>query len=118
MWRKPIAQGLMRKLGDDQTLQLIFEPDYDIADTIIRSSGAHLALIEVAESGDNDTSRCLALCVRLRRETPECKLLLMCPEKDRFSVAHAVNAKRDRLIDDFVFYDSSADYLASKLMSL
>ena len=118
MWRRPVAQDLMRKLRGDQDVQLIYEPDYDSANIAIRSNDAGVALIEIAESGEYDSLRCLGICSKLRKETPDCKLLLMCPEQDKFCVAHAVEAKLDGLIDDFVFYDSTTDYLVSKLTSL
>jgi hypothetical protein len=118
MWRRPIVQGLMRKLRGDPNLELIYEPDYNNANTAIRSNDAGIALIEVAESGEYDSARCLGICSKLRKEAPECKLLLMCPEQDKLSVVNAVEAKRDGLIDDFVFYDSTYDYLESKLMSI
>lgn len=118
MRRKPVAQGLMQKMQTEQSINPIFEPDYAHADVAIRSHGARIALIEVAESEEYDTSHCLALCTWLRKETPGCKLLLMCPEQDKSSVAQAVKAKRNGHIDDFVFYDSTIDYLASKLLSM
>ena len=118
MRRRPVAQGLMQRLNTESGLSLLFEPDYAHADVAIRSHGAGIALIEVAESGEYDTSHCLALCTWLRKETPGCKLLLMCPEQDKDSVSQAVEAKRDGRIDDFVFYDSTIDYLTSKLQSM
>ena len=118
MRRRPVAQGLMQKMIDDASLHLLYEPDYAQADIAIRTHAASTALIEVSESGEYDTSHCLALCTWLRKETPGCKLLLMCPEQDKTGVAQAVEAKKDGCIDDFVFYDSSIDYLVSKLLSM
>ncbi|MDL2214259.1 hypothetical protein LJB76_01710 [Clostridia bacterium OttesenSCG-928-O13] len=118
MRRRPVAQGLMLRLEAEPGLTAIFEPDYANADVAIRSHGAGITLIEACESGDYDTSHCLVLCARLRKKTPGCKLLLMCPEQDKGSVSQAVQAKRDGCIDDFVFYDSTTDYLTSKLLSM
>lgn len=118
MRRRPVAQGLMDALRNGGDVHIIFEPDYAHADVAIRSHGAGIALIEVAEAGEYDMEHCLALCAWLRKETPDCKLLLMCPEQDEESVAQAVTAKRAGRIDDFVFYDSTMDYLSSKLLSL
>ena len=64
------------------------------ADVVIRSHGAGVALIEVDESGEYDISYCLALCIRLRKETPQCKLLLMFPEQDKSGVDKVVKAKQ------------------------
>lgn len=118
MRRRPVVQALMAKMQTDQSVHLIFEADYAHADVTIRSHGASIALIEVAEMGEYDVSHCLALCTWLRKETPQCKLLLMCPEQDKGGVAQAIAAKHDSQIDDFVFYDSTIDYLMSKLLSM
>ena len=119
VWRKPIAQGLAQRLRDDPGIHLIFEPSYSRAHQAVCSRATGAVLIEVAESGgQHGISDCLALCAHLRGAAPQCKLLLMCPERDRAAVARAVEAKRLGHIDDFVFYDSSIDYVASKLLAM
>lgn len=118
MKRKAVAQGLMRRLQADRALQLIFEADYKQTASAVRTHNATALLLEVAESGECDITYCLELCARLRREAPGCKILLLCPEQDKDSVEKAVQAKWEGRIDDFIFYDASIDYLASKLSSL
>jgi len=118
MKRKSVAQGLMLKLRDVPELELAYEEDYMCAAASINVHGADVALIEVAESGEYGISYCLELCARLKEATPGCKVLLMCPEQDRNSVVAVVRAKLEGGIDDFVFYDTSVDYLASKLSSM
>jgi hypothetical protein len=118
MRRKPVAQGLMEKFREKQEVELIFEPDYAHADVAIRSHDAFAALIEVDETGEYDVAYCLALCTLLRKETPQCKLLVMCPEQNKDSIDQVVKAKQKGCIDDFVFYDSTIPYLTSKFLSL
>ena len=118
MRRASLAQGLMAKARDDPGLRLCYEPDYDRADTAIRSHQATGALLEVAEDGRQDMGYCLSLCARLREVTPHCRLMLMCPEGQTEAVHRAIEAKRKGEIDDFVFYDVSLDYLAASLQSL
>lgn len=118
MQRKAIAQTLMNKLQDSPDIRLIYQPDYHSAQATIEGQNAKAALIEVTESRPYDMDYCLALCKRLRKNTPECKLLLMCPEQDEESIKQVVNAKGKKLIDDFVFYDVTMDYLTSKLLSI
>jgi len=119
IWRKAIAQSLAQKLRDAPDLRLVFEPSHSHARAAVRAHGACAALVEVAESGgSHGVSDCLELCARLREEAPQCKLLLMCPEQDNEAVARAVEAKRAGRIDDFVFYDASMDYVASKLLAM
>ena len=118
MQRKAIAEALMHTLKEYPDLRLIYEPDYQNARTTIDGHNAKVALIEITESGTCDVDYCLTLCKKLRKQTPECELLLMCPEQDEKSVKQVIDAKGKKLIDDFVFYDVSMDYLASKLISL
>ena len=84
----------------------------------MRGQSIDAALIEVAEDGEPDMSRCLALCGRLHKQAPECKLLLLLPGADKPGVARAANARKEGIIEDFVFYDASSDYLISKLLSM
>lgn len=119
IWRKTIAQGMAQRLRDDPGIHLVFEPSHSLAQAAVRSRAADAALIEVAESGEHHgIADCLSLCARLREEAPQCKLLLMCPERNQGDVSRTVEAKRAGRIDDFVFYDSSIDYVASKLLAM
>ena len=118
MRRASLAQGLMAKVRDAPGLQLCYEPNYANADVAIRSHMAAGALLEVAEDGAQDIGFCLALCAWLRKVTPHCRLMLMCPEGQAESVRRAIEAKRKGEIDDFVFYDASLDYLAASLQTL
>ena len=118
MQRKSIAQGFMDRLRDSPDIRLIYESNYRNADIAIRSNNAKAALIEATESGPYGMSYCLMLCERLRKQTPDCKLIMMCPEQDEQSVKQVIIAKGKKQIDDFVFYDVSNEYLASKLISI
>ncbi|NLB41465.1 MAG: hypothetical protein GX815_04260 [Clostridiales bacterium] len=118
MRRRAIVQGLMNRLRNSPDIRLVYEPDYDNARDTIRSCDANVALIEVTESGHYDIEYCLTLCKSLQTDIPGCKLLLMCPEQDEYSVKLVVDAKGKKQIDDFVFYDVTVDYLAEKLISI
>jgi len=118
MRRRPVAQGLMQKLRGDPEFRLVFEPSYSNAEAAVRTQNAGIALIEVAETAGHDTARCLVLCAGLRETAPQCKLLLLCPEQNPAVVALAVAAKQKGRIDDFIFYDSTMEYLVSKLLSM
>ena len=43
---------------------------------------------------------------------------MMCDEQDEHSAKELIKAKGKNQIDDFVFYDVTNDYLASKLISI
>jgi len=118
MWRRAIAESLLAKLDTGPVLRFCYEPDYAQADICIKKNNAKVALIEAAETGVHNVSRCLEICALLRKEAEDCKLILMCPDQDEEAVAQAVNAKQEGRIDDFVFYEASFDYLSSKLLTM
>lgn len=116
MIRKPIAQAIINSFKDKQEASPIYEQNYKNARFTIINHNPKAVLIEVGESGPYDIGYCLELCKKIRRKAPECKLLLMCLEKDERSVKEVIRAKEEERIDDFVFYDVTIDYLTSKLM--
>lgn len=118
MQRKAIVQNLMDRMRNNPEVHLVYESDYQNAGLAILRFNAKGALIEATESGPYDMVYCLALCKQLRKQAPGCKLLLMCPEQDEQSVKLVIDAKGEKHIDDFVFYDVTIDYLASKLLSI
>lgn len=118
MRRASLAQGLMAKVRDVPEIQLHYEPNYANADKSIRGHSAAGALLEVSEDNAHDVDSCLALCAWLREVAPHCRLMLMCPEGQTEVIRRAIEAKRKGLIDDFVFYDVSLDYLVASLQSL
>ena len=116
MLRQPLAQRLIAKLNKAVGVRAIYESDYDKVLSAVSAGCADTILIEIAEKGIYDAEFCLALCATLRRETPDCRLLLLCPEKDETSVSAVLRGRRGGWIDDFLFYDASIDFLVSKLL--
>lgn len=118
MQRASLAQGLITKVRNIPSFQLYYESDYSNSDIFIRTHQAAGVLLEVAENGTHDIGFCLDLCKQLRKITPHCRIMLMCPERRMDVVRRAIEAKRKGEIDDFVFYDVSLDYLVASLQSL
>ena len=118
MKRKPIAQSFMNSLEDSPDIRLIYQPYYHRSSLTIQRYKAKAALIEVAETGPYDIGYCMALCKELRESVPECKLILMCSDQDEKTIKEVIDAKGKNYIDDFVFFDVTTDYLASKLISI
>ncbi len=115
MKRQPIADFIIEK---GRAIRWIEEPDQSKVIETIANKSIDVALIEVSESKNRDVAKCLDLSKSVRDCQSDCKLILMCPEQDRVSVEQVILAKRTKLIDDFVFYEASIDYLISKLMSI
>ena len=109
---------MIKIFKDSPDIEIIYERNYDITGFAISGYDIDNVLIEVTESGPYDMDYCLSLCKLIRRNTPECKVILICSEQDEKSVEKVIAAKGKKLIDDFVFYDVTIDYLASKLISI
>ena len=118
MKRKPVAQSLMEQLELEPDVRYHFEFDSEKAVATTAEADANVVLIEVPESDFYDVEYCLDLCGQIRKQQENCKLLLLCPEQNRESVLKSIQAKATGRIDDFAFYEASADYLIAKLMSL
>ena len=118
MKRASLAQGLMTRMASREDVRLYYEPDYTGACAAVRDHHAQVALLEVTEGGCCGADYCLGLCAWMRETVPACRLLLMCPERDPAAVQKMIGAKRNGLIDDFVFYETSLEYLETNLRSL
>ena len=78
----------------------------------------HIALLEIPERVNQPALETLDACREIKEASPDCKIILLCPERDKESVSACVAAKKQGKIEDFLFYESSVDYLVSKLESL
>ncbi|NLZ71518.1 MAG: hypothetical protein GX909_03320 [Clostridiaceae bacterium] len=116
MQRTSVAQGLLALLRKEHDVELYHEDDYNHANAAIRVYRAHSVLIEVSENGECNADYCLSICDNIKKEMPNCKVLLMCPEKNKKCIGQVVAAKQSGRIDNFVFYDASLRYLSSMLL--
>lgn len=116
--KRIIVAEAIKQMNKNPFLQLYIEQDYISAEKIIQDYGADVVLVEVSESESCNISCSLALCAHIRSKAPFCRLILMCPEHDSVCIDHAIRAKSNKQIDDFLFYDSSIEYILSSIMAL
>ena len=116
--RKVIADLLIQSVGRRANMEPFGIYDYKNAGTAALSRKPYLALVEIPEKYGFPALDTLNVCGEIKKESPGCKIVLLCPEQDKESVDVCIDAKKRGEIEDFLFYDSSADYLASKLESL
>lgn len=57
----------------------------------------------------------LSFYERLNKNLPGCHLLLLVSQDDRENRKIAIEAKKNKMVDDYVFYDVSLQYLIAKL---
>jgi len=77
-----------------------------------------IAVVELAEEATSETGVVISLCKELRKASPGCQILLLVPQDIKRSRDEAMKAINDNIIDDYVFLDTSLDYLLAKLLAL
>ena len=75
-----------------------------------------VALVDVM----NDDTKTIvpAFCDTLRQTVPDCKIVLLVSQDDRAGRNMAIAAIKSNQADDFVFYDTSLEYLFAKLVAI
>lgn len=114
-----LAQSLSKAIKAQPELRFEFHPllNWEQAALDAEVLNIDVALVDVADGGDGELAAA-KICETLRREAPGCRLLLLISQNYRAGRAMAIEAVRRREADDFVFYDTSLDYLFTKLSSI
>lgn len=74
-----------------------------------------VGVVDVIGGTAGESKTALALCRRLRLVVPGCRLLLLVSQEGASGRQMAISAMKNKLADDFVFYDTSLGYLFAKL---
>ena len=83
------------------------------------SLSTDVLLMETAYDPGFTLGDCLTKAKLLRSQSPECKVILLCDENSAPELARqVVQAKKDGLIDDFVYSSVSESYLTALLSAL
>ena len=119
MQKRMLSDALIAHPSNDTRFTFTTEPRYASAALTAEAYSPEIAVVEIPESGSwKPAEKCLAVCDMIRRQLPDCKLVILCSEDDKDSYQAAIQAKQESRIDDFLFYDNSAHYLLSKLEAL
>ena len=82
-------------------------------------ASADVLLMEAAFNIGATLDDCLKEARRLRSLRPECKTILLCDENSAPEVARRIAlAKKDGLIDDFIYSSVSESYLTAMLYAI
>jgi hypothetical protein len=76
-----------------------------------------VAVIDQIDSTAERMVAALRVCAQIRSSVPSCRLILLLPQENAAGRDMAVEAKRSGNIDDFVFQDTSVEYLLAKLVA-
>ena len=116
MFSEAISQALMRS-----------DPDFMVcrAETpsntvqLCRSMAAYAVIMEVTGYPPWRLSERLALRDKIRQQIPACKVVLLVDEMADAALAAAVRqAKKDGLVDNFIYGSVSPDYLVAVMDTL
>jgi DNA-binding NarL/FixJ family response regulator len=116
--RRVIADLLISVIEKQGGVEAFGEYIYKNAVTTAISRKPDIALVEIPEQYGNPADDTFIVSEGIKEASPGCKIVMLCPEKDKASVNACTEAKKAGKIEDFLFYDSSVDYLVSKLEAL
>ena len=75
-----------------------------------------VAVVEMIAGTTKETRMILSLCEELRQAAPGCQILLLVPQDNKEGRDMAMTAVNSKTVDDYVFLDTSLDYLFAKLL--
>ena len=116
--RRVIANLLTDAVEKRLNMTAFAEYDYKNVKAAAMTSKPQIALLEIPERYGTPALDILSICAEIKSVSSGCKIMLLCPENDKESVNACVEAKQQSQIDDFIFYDTSTDYLISKICAL
>lgn len=113
---KVLAQSFNAALQAQKIIDFELIPMLDFKQAALDAEvlGIDVAIVD----GNHAIGTALQLCAGLRAAAPRCKILFMIGQQSRADAEIAVAAKKSGRINDFLFYDSSLDYLIAKLESM
>ena len=117
---KVLAQSLATQINNNPDLG--FEPYllHDLSQALLDAEvlKIDIAVVEMIAGTPEDQEVVLPLCESLKQVIPGCRILLFVARNDDASRKVTINAMKQKIVDDFVFYDESLEYLFAKLLSL
>ena len=116
--RKVIANLLVEAVEKRSNMTVFAEYNYKNVRAAAMTLKPDIALAEIPQCRGTPALDTLDICAEIKSESPGCKIMLLCPENSEESISVCVKAKQKAQIEDFLFYDSSTNYLVSKLESM
>ena len=77
-----------------------------------------VAVVEMTAGNKVEAETILSLCEQLRKMDAKCQILLLVPQDNKEGRNMAMKAVNAKTVDDYVFLDTSLDYLFAKLLAL
>ena len=120
MTNKVLAQSLITIMKNYPELEaepfMLLNPGQAVVDAEVLK--IDLAILNVGKETCDESGAVTPFCERLRGALPGLRTLLFVSQDDMKARDAATAAVREKAADDFLFYDSSLDYLFAKVLSL
>ena len=116
--RKVIAKLFIEHIENHTAMEAIGVYEFNRVKNAALVHHPILALVEIPERDGDPELDAFDVCDDIKEACPACKIMLMCPEGDTASVAACEDAKQKGKIEDYIFYDTTPQYVTSKLKSL
>jgi len=116
--RRVIADLMIEKINQRPKLKAHGIYSYREAMSAAKTYKPHIALVEIPEAQGEPAKEAFQVCMVIKEQCPDCKIVLLCPENDDQSVEFCVETKNRGDIEAFLFYESSPKYLVSQLEAL
>jgi|LSQX01.1.fsa_nt_gb hypothetical protein len=117
---KVLAQSLAASLENHPDLKLepflLLNPQQALLDADLAK--LDIALLDITDLSTRSNEKTCTLCLKLRQTIPGCRLLLLVSQDNIKGREMAIDAIKNKTADDFVFYDTSLDYLFAKLAAM
>ena len=117
-YRKIIARLFVEHIQNNTNMDAVGVYEFNKVKNMTLVHKPTLALVEIPERHGNPVQEALDVCGDITEACPGCKIMLMCPEQDKKSVNACEEAVKSGKIKDYVFYETSPEYLTSKLKTM
>lgn len=114
---KVLAQSLAAAMRNSPQLGfapfLLLNPRQAALDAEVFS--IDIAVVDVIDGSAKEPEAALSLYEQLRGAVVGCRILLLVSQENRAGQEMAIRAMKSGVADDFVFYDTSLEYLFAKI---
>ena len=77
-----------------------------------------IAIVDVIAGASRETSKIMRICEDLRQGLTQCRILMLVPPEYSEGRDTTMIAVKNKIVDDYLFYDASLDYMLTKLLYL
>lgn len=115
---KMLGQGLSTAIQSKLEFDFLWATQLHYSQAIVGVNIFHADVVILDIVDQEDMGQSVKICQSIRQERQDIKILLLVRPEQSTVCSQVVETKNAGLIDDFVFYDSSLNYLLAKLAAL